>query len=387
MLITWLSIAALSFNSPLTIARAPGGGGGHGKVAWFQGSYEEALAEAKASKKLVFIDFWTTWCGWCKRLDKDTFSNAEVAEAMKGFVCMSVDAESTLGRPIAARFAIQGFPALFFLSADGSIEDMISGYKGPADFKREVERILAGTNTVGSLRREVDADASNIEKRWKLVQKLESVGDKAAREAQMAEIKKLDPAGKSLPMRRLAFEAVIAKINAGFQRDRSLDLEAVESFLAEERHPVMLFQGHYALSKMHEYLAQEATGKGDLAGAKKHASAGRGALRAAWENVPEDQIASFGNSLANAYYEAREDLSAAEKTFALEVAEKAATAAEAKSSTGDEAREAYVHALDTYACCLFMNGKKDAALKQIERGKALAPDADVWKDRLAEFQK
>lgn len=33
----------------------------HGKVKWFEGTYEQALAEAAAKKTLVFVDFWTEW--------------------------------------------------------------------------------------------------------------------------------------------------------------------------------------------------------------------------------------------------------------------------------------------------------------------------------------
>ena len=33
----------------------------HGKVAWYSGGFEQALAEAKAKNKVVFIDFWTEW--------------------------------------------------------------------------------------------------------------------------------------------------------------------------------------------------------------------------------------------------------------------------------------------------------------------------------------
>jgi hypothetical protein len=33
----------------------------HGKLDWFEGTYEEALAEAAKSKKLIFMDFWTDW--------------------------------------------------------------------------------------------------------------------------------------------------------------------------------------------------------------------------------------------------------------------------------------------------------------------------------------
>jgi thiol-disulfide isomerase/thioredoxin len=375
MLITWLTTAALSFPSSAATP-SPSLGEGHGKIAWFQGSFQDALAEAKASKKLVFIDFWTTWCGWCKRLDKDTFSNADVAEVMKGFVCLSIDAESTTGRPVAAKFPIHGFPALFFVAPDGTVEDMIGGYKPPADFKKEAERILAGQGTLGALRRAVEADPSSVDKRFKLAQKMEQVGDGDGRDAQMAEIRKLDPAGKSLPMRQLALGEVLSKINQQFQKDQSLDVDAVATFLASESHPEILFQGNYALVQMHDYLAQQATGKGDLASAKQHRDAARASMKTAWANVPEEQVAAYGNTVAWAFYEQRDELSPADKAFALEVAEKASATAK------DDA-----HAIDTYACCLFMNGKKDEALKQLDRCRELDPKAAFWRDRLAEFQK
>ncbi len=35
--------------------------GDHGKLNWFAGTYEEALAKAAAEKKIIFMDFWTEW--------------------------------------------------------------------------------------------------------------------------------------------------------------------------------------------------------------------------------------------------------------------------------------------------------------------------------------
>ena len=44
--------------------------------------------------KLYFIDFYTTWCGWCKRMDRDTFSNTTVAKLMnKYYTPIKFDAE------------------------------------------------------------------------------------------------------------------------------------------------------------------------------------------------------------------------------------------------------------------------------------------------------
>jgi tetratricopeptide (TPR) repeat protein len=127
---------------------------------------------------------------------------------------------------------------------------------------------------------------------------------------------------------------------------------------------------------MHAYLAQQAEGAGDAPGAKQHGAVARAAMKAAWRVVPEAQLADYGNTVAWAFYEARESLSPADRAFALEVAEKVARTAPEN-----------VNAIDTYACCLFMNGRKDEALKQVARCIELEPEKSTWKDRLAEFQK
>lgn len=46
-----------------------------GKINYFKGSYDNALKEARSNKKLVFVDAYTDWCGWCKKLDRTTFND------------------------------------------------------------------------------------------------------------------------------------------------------------------------------------------------------------------------------------------------------------------------------------------------------------------------
>src|SRR5262249_39727113 len=154
MMLTSLAIASLLSAKPVALppAARPGvAAEDHGKLDWFKGSFEEALAQAKASNKLVFIDFWTTWCGWCKRLNKGTLSDDSVVQVMNDFVCLSIDAETKAGKPLAQRFHVKGFPALIVLAADGSPEDAINGYLPPDKFKKEMQRIKAGQGTAGSL--------------------------------------------------------------------------------------------------------------------------------------------------------------------------------------------------------------------------------------------
>ncbi|MEZ4777533.1 MAG: thioredoxin family protein [Bacteroidia bacterium] len=46
------------------------------QIKWL--SIEEAVAAAAKDKKKIVVDVYTDWCGWCKKLDKDTYSQAEV---------------------------------------------------------------------------------------------------------------------------------------------------------------------------------------------------------------------------------------------------------------------------------------------------------------------
>src|SRR5262249_50292821 len=130
------------------------------------------------------------------------------------------------------------------------------------------------------------------------------------------------------------------------------------------------------LGQMFKYLASQDDRSGDRAAAQRHRSDARNAMRAAWGNVPEDQVLDYGNTVAWYFYDSRDDLAPADKTFALQVAERFAPGLK------DE-----VDAIDTYACCLFLNGKREEALKQVARCIELEPGKGDWKDRRAQFLK
>lgn len=62
------------------------------KITWY--TIEEVEELVKEDPKMVFIDVYTDWCGWCKRMDATTFSDPEVAKEMnEHFYAVKFDGE------------------------------------------------------------------------------------------------------------------------------------------------------------------------------------------------------------------------------------------------------------------------------------------------------
>jgi len=62
------------------------------EVKWH--SFEEGMKLAKKKKKLVVVDIYTDWCGWCKKMDNETFRNPEVVAYLnEHFIAIKLNAE------------------------------------------------------------------------------------------------------------------------------------------------------------------------------------------------------------------------------------------------------------------------------------------------------
>lgn len=87
-----------------------------------KGTWEETKALAKAENKLIFFDANTSWCGPCKWMEKNTFTDEKVGDFYNNnFLAFKQDMEKGVGVELAKEFKIRGYPTLLFLNGDGEI--------------------------------------------------------------------------------------------------------------------------------------------------------------------------------------------------------------------------------------------------------------------------
>jgi thioredoxin-related protein len=87
-----VALAMYTFSPIKKGEQAPQSAGKAVAIKWM--SWQEAVEANKKEKKKIFIDCYTDWCGWCKKMDASTFTDPKVAELMnKHFYAVKFDAE------------------------------------------------------------------------------------------------------------------------------------------------------------------------------------------------------------------------------------------------------------------------------------------------------
>lgn len=117
-------------------------------IKWynFTDGYNKAVKEGK----IILIDAYTDWCGWCKVMDKKTYTDAGVIEVLnKNFVCVKLNpeqnveytfADKTMKADVLLQFLgsgqVTGYPSTIFWPNPATNQQryLQAGFMGPSDF-------------------------------------------------------------------------------------------------------------------------------------------------------------------------------------------------------------------------------------------------------------
>ena len=97
-------------------------------IEFEHGTFDEALAKAKAENKMVFMDCFTVWCGPCKMLSSEVFPQKEVGDYFNAnFVSIKMDMEKGEGIELRKKYGVKAFPTLLWLDAEGNLQHKALG--------------------------------------------------------------------------------------------------------------------------------------------------------------------------------------------------------------------------------------------------------------------
>ena len=136
-----LFVVGFAFFSAFVHAPSAGAGAG---INYFNGTLADALKASKKQGKPVFIDAYTDWCGWCKKLDKSTFSDAKVIDALNAkFIVIKMNMEQGEGPAVGEKYGVDSYPTLLYFDAKGIEIHRIRGFVRPDEFLKESEIALS----------------------------------------------------------------------------------------------------------------------------------------------------------------------------------------------------------------------------------------------------
>lgn len=122
------------------------------KVNWI--SFEELEKAYAKQPKPIIVDLYTSWCGWCKEMDRTTYSNAKVAAYInENYYAVKYNAESTDSvqfnkmkygfnkglktneLALYLSFGERSYPNTIFLSSINAKPAPLSGYMKPKEIE------------------------------------------------------------------------------------------------------------------------------------------------------------------------------------------------------------------------------------------------------------
>jgi len=101
-------------------------------VEWYEGAdgYAKADASNRALQASLIVYFYTDWCPYCKKFDRDILPSNEVSQFMKSVIKVRINPErGSEERALANRFGVHGYPSIFVVPAQTELPKKIYPFR------------------------------------------------------------------------------------------------------------------------------------------------------------------------------------------------------------------------------------------------------------------
>lgn len=122
------------------------------KIEWMK--FEDAVAANESNPKMFIVDVYTDWCGWCKKMDKETFTDPKViAFINENFHAVKLNAEDSQRTfefggeefseaQMAAAMRVRSYPNFVVIEPSMKNIAQLPGYRTPDQFMEGLNELI-----------------------------------------------------------------------------------------------------------------------------------------------------------------------------------------------------------------------------------------------------
>jgi len=122
-----------------------------------QPKWKKILKMAKNQNKMIFVDAYTTWCGPCKMMDRDVFTDKAVSEFFnENFISVKMDMEKGEGITLKTDWNVTAFPTFVYFNPKGEIVHRVVGYHPAPNFMHYSSMALDENKMAANLQKKYD---------------------------------------------------------------------------------------------------------------------------------------------------------------------------------------------------------------------------------------
>lgn len=151
-----LLLMAFAFFLSVTSATAEEG------IIFENGKWSEIIAKAQKENKLIFLDAFASWCGPCKWMSKNVFTNDTVAQFYNNnFVNAKIDMEKGEGIEIAKKYGVVAYPTLLYINGKGELVHRTCGSVPTQEFINNGKNALNPEKQLTSIKKKFGKNPSD----------------------------------------------------------------------------------------------------------------------------------------------------------------------------------------------------------------------------------